>query len=89
MNKLNYLQYAIVLLAIIAAIGHTKEYSVAFAIACPILLMHVKNKRIRELEKAVELNRDFWNKAQSVEGSGTELVYNMREVCDSALLNKE
>ena len=89
MNKLNYLQYAIVLFASIAVIGHTKEYSLAIAVAFPIHWMHLKNKRIRELEKALELNREFWNKAQSVEGLGIELVYNMREVCDSAMLNKE
>ena len=89
MNKLNYLQYAIVLFASIAVIGVTKEYSLAIAVACPIYWMHLKNKRIRELEKVVALNLEFWNKAEAAEGLGTGLIDTMHHVCSSALPDNE
>lgn len=79
-------EYACMAFMGVAILGATGKYTIALGVLIPGLWMHEKNKRIRQLERVVKINSDFWEKADSSD-DGEELIQSMRELCKAVLPN--
>lgn len=77
-------EYAFMAVMGIALLGASGKYMVALGVLLACHWMHEKNKRIRQLERVIAVNSQFW-RAPNADKSG--LVKSMRDMCDAALPN--
>ena len=53
--------------------------------------VYFNSKRMRQLERVIAVNRDFWESASASikQKDGAELIETMRDLCETALIDRK